>query len=243
MASLFGYEAPIIERYPTVVGGVIQATGVRNGSTEPALASAFATEQAAAIARIGDTSLSDIPSLAAWRRAFRAFGVDPTAYRSAAEALLRRLTKQGSIPSINTLVDIGNLVSIRYALPVAVFDQASVTGGTTVRFATGTESFVDLGSGEYQSPDAGEVVFVDDASLVSARRWCWRQSAGSAAGKATTEILVTVEGHHEGASEDVARARTDLEALIAEYARPRASAGTMLDLDRPTTDALLPPSP
>ena len=39
--------------------------------------------------------------------------------RSAAEALLRRLTKQGSIPSINTLVDIGNLVSIRYALPVA----------------------------------------------------------------------------------------------------------------------------
>ena len=96
---------------------------------------------------------SELPSLAAWRRAFRAFGVDPTGYRSAAEALLRRLTKQGSIPSINTLVDIGNLVSIRHALPVAVFDQRAMTGGTTVRFATGDETFTDLGTGERESPE------------------------------------------------------------------------------------------
>ena len=47
--------------------------------------------------------------------AIRGFGVDPTQYRSAAEALLRRLSKSGEIPSINALVDLGNLVSIRYA--------------------------------------------------------------------------------------------------------------------------------
>ena len=163
-----------------------------------------------------------MPSIAAWRRAFRAFRVDPTGYRSAAEALLRRLTKQGSIPSINTLVDIGNLVSIRYALPVAVFDQGAMTGGTTVRFATGGESFTDLGSGERESPEPGEVIFVDEAGLVSARRWCWRQSSESASGPKTTEILVTVEGHHDGAAEDVASAVTDLEALLRTYARPQA---------------------
>ena len=240
MVRLFGYDAAIIERYPTVIGGVIHATGVRNGPATPELASAFASEQAAAIARIGDTPLSEIPSLAAWRRAFRAFGVDPTTYRSAAEALLRRLTKQGSIPSINTLVDIGNLVSICYALPVAVFDQASVTGRTTVRFATGAESFLDLGSGERQVPDPGEVIFVDDAGSVSARRWCWRQSARSAAGATTSEILVTVEGHHPGAADDVARARADLEALITEHAPPVGLAGTTLGRDRPMTDALVP---
>ena len=98
-------------------------SGVSNGPSAPALVAAFEAEQAAALARLGDTPLSEVPSLAAWRRAFRAFGTDPTGYRSAAEALLRRLTKQGSIPSINTLVDIGNLVSIRYALPVAMFDR------------------------------------------------------------------------------------------------------------------------
>ena len=78
--------------------------------------------------RIGETPLSQIPSLAAWRSVFRGFGLDPTQYRGAAEALLRRLTKKGEIPSVNTLVDIGNLVSIRYALPVALFDLRATTG-------------------------------------------------------------------------------------------------------------------
>ena len=35
----------------------------------------------------------------------RGFGVDPTQHRTAAEALLRRLTKKGDIPSINMIKD------------------------------------------------------------------------------------------------------------------------------------------
>jgi DNA/RNA-binding domain of Phe-tRNA-synthetase-like protein len=235
---MFSYDAAIVERFPGVVGGVIHAVGVTNGASPSALVEAFQAEQQAALARIGSTPLSDLASLAAWRRAFRAFGVDPTAYRSAAEALLRRLTKQGSIPSINTLVDIGNLVSIRYGLPVAVFDQRAMTGGTTVRFATGEETFTDLGSGERQAPDAGEVIFVDEAGLVCARRWCWRQSAESASGPTTTEILVTVEGHHETAFDDVSAARADLEQLIVDYARPDEIASTILSGASPSATLL-----
>ena len=216
----FGYDPEIVARFPTIVGGVIHAVGVRNGPSSAELVQAFESEQAAVLARVGDTPLSEVPSLVAWRRAFRAFGVDPTAYRSAAEALLRRLTKQGSIPSINALVDAGNLVSIRYGLPVAVFDQRVMTGGTTVRLATGAEAFTDLGSGERESPETGEVIFVDEAGLVSARRWCWRQSAESASGPTTTEILVTVEGHHDGGADDVAAALADLESLIGAHGQP-----------------------
>ena len=225
---MFQYDPEIIARFPTIVGGVIHAVGVTNEAAPAELIEAYRAEQAAVLDRIGATSLSELPSIAAWRRAFRAFGVDPTGYRSAAEALLRRLTKQGSIPSINALVDIGNLVSIRYALPVAVFDQRATTGRTTVRFATGDETFTDLGSGERESPELGEVIFVDEAGLVSARRWCWRQSAESASGLETTEILVTVEGHHDGAIHDVVAAVTDLEALIRQFSRPRdLSKGTV----------------
>ncbi|HET8784620.1 MAG TPA: phenylalanine--tRNA ligase beta subunit-related protein, partial [Candidatus Limnocylindrales bacterium] len=135
--TTFRYDPDIVERFPNVVGGVLLADGLTGGHTPAALAEAFVAEQQATLARIGETPLSELPSLAAWRRAFRGFGVDPTAYRSAAEALLRRLTKQGSIPSINTLVDIGNLVSIRYGLPVAVFDRRSISDALTVRLAEG----------------------------------------------------------------------------------------------------------
>jgi DNA/RNA-binding domain of Phe-tRNA-synthetase-like protein len=230
----FSYDPAIVARFPTVVGGVIHAAGLASGPSSADLREAFADEQAAALARIGSTPLSEVPSLAAWRRAFRAFGVDPTAYRSAAEALLRRLTKQGSIPSINALVDIGNLVSIRYALPVAVFDQRAMTGGTTVRFATGGETFTDLGSGERESPEAGEVIFVDESGLVSARRWCWRQSAESASGPTTTEVLVTVEGHHDGAADDVAAALADLEALLRRHTPPTTASSAIVNAATPT---------
>jgi DNA/RNA-binding domain of Phe-tRNA-synthetase-like protein len=64
------------------------------------------------------------------------------------------------------------------------------------------------------------VIFSDDAGLVSARRWCWRQSAESAAGPSTTEVLITVEGHHDGAGLDVPSAVADLEGLLREYLRP-----------------------
>jgi DNA/RNA-binding domain of Phe-tRNA-synthetase-like protein len=233
---LFRYDPAIIERYPTIVGGTLHVTGASNGPTPPALADVYSAEQQATLARIGDTPLSELPSVNAWRRAFRAFGVDPTQYRSAAESLLRRLTKQGSIPSINTLVDIGNLVSIRHALPVAILDLASISDGLLVRFANGDERFTDLGSGTTETPEPGEVIFIDAAGHVAARRWCWRQSAESASQLTTTDMLITVEGHHDTARRDVVTATADLDALLREYAAPTTIRTGLLDADASAFD-------
>jgi DNA/RNA-binding domain of Phe-tRNA-synthetase-like protein len=229
----FHYDPEIVEGFPTIVGGVIHAIGVRNDRTPPPLAQAFRDEAVAVRGRIGETPLSELPTLAAWRRVFRGFGVDPTQYRSAAEALLRRLTKQGELPSIGTLVDLANLVSIRYTLPVAVFDQRGISGGTTVRFARGGERWTDLGDNGAEHPDPGEVIFVDATDVVSARRWCWRQSAGSAAREDTTEVLVTVEAHHDAADHDVREALADLESLLALHATPASMRSAVLDARNP----------
>jgi DNA/RNA-binding domain of Phe-tRNA-synthetase-like protein len=230
----FGYDHEVLERFPNVVGGVIHADGVTNRPAPAELTAAFGAEQASVRERIGETPLSELPTLAAWRAVFRSFGVNPTKYRSAAEALLRRLTKQGDLPSINALVDIANLVSIRYALPVAVFDQRDVVGGTSVRLAYGGERWADLGSSEAEHPEPGEVIFTDDEEQVAARRWCWRQSRASAAREDTTEILVTVEGHHAAAADDIDRAMRDLEALIGSHAAPATVRSDLLDCTNPT---------
>jgi DNA/RNA-binding domain of Phe-tRNA-synthetase-like protein len=224
---LFRYDPGLIERFPTIVGGLVHARGVENGASPPALAAAYRVEQEDTLIRFGNRPLGALPSLAAWRRAFTAFGVEPTRYRSAAEALLRRLTKHGEIPSVSLLVDIGNLVSVRYRLPVAVLDLAGVAGGITVRIAEGDEEYTDLGTTTVEQPDPGEVIFVDAAGVVHARRWCWRQSAQSATGPATKEILIAVEGLHETAAEDVAAALADLEELVSEHA-PGAKLETAL---------------
>ncbi|MHB8627340.1 MAG: B3/B4 domain-containing protein [Aggregatilineales bacterium] len=218
MMHYFSYQPELVKRYPSVIGGVILAHGLKNGPTPDELRVRYEAEQQATIARIGSKPLSEIESLAGWRSAFRAFGVDPTQYRSAAEALLRRLTKQGSIPSINTLVDIGNLVSIRYGLPVAIFDTRALQGGVTVHFSDGTERYTPLGEQAVEHPEPGEVVFSDEAKLVIARRWCWRQADQSAACPDTTDAIVTVEAHHADGRKQVEAALGDLKELLQKYA-------------------------
>ena len=213
----FTYDPVLFTKYPNTVGGVIIAHGLHNGDTPPALWADYTAEQQAVLARIGSKPLSEIESLAAWRRVFSSFGVDPTQYRSAAEALLRRLTKQGNIPSINLLVDLGNMVSIRYGLPVAIMDTAQVAESLTVRFADGSERFTTLGQNTVEHPEVGEVIFADTTGLVYARRWCWRQSAQSAAQPSTTHAIITVEAHHAAGRESVQAALNDLHSLLTTY--------------------------
>lgn len=229
---IFEYHPDILTRFPQVVGGAILARDVTNGPTPASLQALYQEEQQRVLRSIGDTPLSQIESLAAWRRAFREFGVDPTQYRSAAEALLRRLTKKGSIPSINLLVDIGNLVSIRYGLPVAVFERRALQGTVTVHFANGSEHYSELGASEEDHPEPGEVVFSDETKLVVARRWCWRQSEPSAAVEQTRECVITIEAHHATGRADIEAALGDLLALLKEYAGG-TFASAILDAQHP----------
>jgi len=213
----FQYHPAIIERYPQVVGGVILAHGIKNGPTSETLQEIYYAEQQAVITHIGDTPLSELEPLAAWRVAFRDFGVNPTKYRSAVEALLRRLTKKGDIPSINAVVDICNLISIRYQVPVAAFDVRELTGPITVQFATGSERFKPLFAEEYEHPETGEVIFTDDTKLVVARRWCWRQSDESATREDTTDAVFTIEAQHIDGQNHILAALADLHQLLKSH--------------------------
>jgi DNA/RNA-binding domain of Phe-tRNA-synthetase-like protein len=213
----FQYHPEIIAQFPEIQAGVVFGWDIANRNSPPGLLERYIAEQQSVLAEIGASPLSELESLAAWRSAFRKFGVNPTKYRSAVEALLRRLTKQGDIPSINTLVDIGNLVSIRYRIPVAVFDAERTNGAILVRFAKGDEHFTPLFEESAEHPEPGEVIFLDGNGLVAARRWCWRQSDQSAARPDTGSVMIVTEAHHPAAEQAVRHAAADLERLVGEY--------------------------
>jgi DNA/RNA-binding domain of Phe-tRNA-synthetase-like protein len=232
---LFSYDDAVVKRYPTIRAGVIHATRLANRASSPELLDEYRAAQQAASDRLHTIAIAELPSIVAWRRAFARFGAKPTQHRNAAEALLRRLAKHGDIPTISTLVDMGNLVSIRYTIPVAVFDLANVAGSITVRFATGAELFTDLGSAGSVSPDPGEVIFVDSNNVVCARRWCWRQSAQSATSMTTVDALVVIEGHHDTATGDVEAALADLASLLASHQPNSQTTSYLLSATNPRT--------
>ncbi len=66
------------------------------------------------------------PEIQDMRQIFKAVGTDPSRYRPSAEALIRRLINGKSIPSINPVVDINNYISVKYRIPIGVYDLDEV---------------------------------------------------------------------------------------------------------------------
>jgi DNA/RNA-binding domain of Phe-tRNA-synthetase-like protein len=95
--------------------------------------------------RFADTSqIGAHPTSAALRRLFRAAGCDPTRYRPASEALLRRLVKGNPLPEIHPLVDINNCLSAELAVPCCVMIDGSFGAEMTWRSGRAGESYESL---------------------------------------------------------------------------------------------------
>ena len=84
------------------------------------------------------------PPVAAMRKLFKGAGCDPTRYRPASEALLRRLVKGAELPAIHPLVDVNNCLSAELAVPCCVMKEGSL--GTSLVFRPGAagESYESL---------------------------------------------------------------------------------------------------
>ncbi|PLV47941.1 B3/4 domain-containing protein [Erwinia sp. B116] len=114
--------------------------------------------------------------LAAWGEAFRQFGAKPKRTPCSAEALRKRVLRDGSMAALDPVVDLYNAVSLRYAIPVGGENFAAYQGMPRLIVASGSETFDTFKEGQpaLESPEAGEVVWCDDAG-VTCRRWNWRQ--------------------------------------------------------------------
>jgi DNA/RNA-binding domain of Phe-tRNA-synthetase-like protein len=199
----FYHTAAIWREFPQLVPGLLLVGSI---TPEADVAGRLAPFYDRAKARLNHGPESELPEVAAWRRAYAQMGMKPTQYRSAGEALLRRFRREGTLPQLHPLVDLCNAVSLAFALPVAVFDLDGVEGYLEVRHATGAEEYLAFG-GEVEAPEPGEVIFADAADHVHARRWTFRQSRRSTVGQATRRVLIVSEGLH-------ATAATDVPALI-----------------------------
>jgi DNA/RNA-binding domain of Phe-tRNA-synthetase-like protein len=183
-------------------------------------------------ARLDAAPESEMPEIAAWRRAYSQMGLKPTKYRSAAEALLRRFRREGELPPLHPVIDLCNAISLAFALPVAVFDLAHVDGFLEVRHARGGESYLAW-SGETEAVPEGEVIFADAAGHAHARRWTFRQSRKSTVSPETRRALVVAEGLHDAADADVRRL---LEALERELVAEAGAKSAILTADSPTLE-------
>lgn len=204
--------------FPEFRVAVVVAEGLEIGAARPAaLGAEIARREAEAQARWAGTELSEIPGIAAWRRAYRAFGVKRTSYRSSVERLMKNVLAGRPLPAINTVVDAYNAVSLAHVLPAGADDLDRVSGDIAFRYARPGDSFVDMAAADGENPDSppkdGEVVYADSAKILC-RRWNWRQDARSLVTPDTRRAVVTVQSHGWG---DLEAAAGDLVELLERH--------------------------
>ncbi len=154
---------------------LLTAEDLRGGRSDAVSERILTNAEATARRRLDGRPLEQLPQLAAWREAYRAFGAKPQRTRPSVEALLRRLEPPG-LPRIDRITDVYNAVSIAHLLPIGGEDRAAYIGRPRLVRADGNEPFHTTAAGApaVEHPDTGEVVWRDDAG-VTCRRWNWRQ--------------------------------------------------------------------
>ncbi|MFE9173830.1 B3/4 domain-containing protein [Streptomyces kebangsaanensis] len=196
----------------------VEAHGLVNGPSTEA-SSALLDDAARRLAvRLDGRAPHEDPHMAAWRATYTAFGSKPSRTRNSAEALARRALTDAGLPRINVLVDLYNAISVAHLVPVGGEDLDLVQGGMRLVRAGGEEDFVTVAGGEetVEHPDAGEVVWRDEAG-VTCRRWNWRQGPRTRLTEGTTSGIFLLESLDPMPVAEVRAAATELAELLEKF--------------------------
>ena len=132
--------------------GVLWLEGARVVDRDPRLNGPLARAEAA-------VRVHPPAETAGVRTMYKRVGIDPTKRRPSSEALLRRVRKGGSLPRINSMVDVCNWCSLEYQLPYGLYDAAHIEGDVVLRLGADGESYPGIRKDEVHV--AGRITLAD----------------------------------------------------------------------------------
>lgn len=156
-------------------------------------------------------SLKQMPSIAATRSVYRACGKDPSRYRPASEALIRRMLQGKELYQIDTLVDLINLASIAFGYSIGGFDASKFVGNTLI-LGIGREGEPYEGIGRGQINIAGLPVYRDAVGTPTSDHERTKIQLS------TTHLLVLINGY-DGNRERVMENARYIQELLRRHAQ------------------------
>lgn len=157
-------------------------------------------------------TLKEIGSIAATRRVYRACGKDPSRYRPASEALIRRVLQGKQLYQVDTLVDLINLASIAYGYSIGGFDADKFVGDTlTLGIGREGEPYEGIGRGMINIH--GLPVYRDSIGGVGTPT---SDNERTKIGPDTTRLLVLINGY-DGDRQRVSDNAEYIQQLLLKY--------------------------
>ena len=131
--------------------------------------------------------LAENQHIAAVRGLQKSFGFDPTRYRPSSEALLRRVLKGQGLHSVNSAVDVNNLCSLEWLLPMCIYDLRNVNGQPRVRIGQSGEEYPGIGRQMFSAEN--KVIIADESGIMGSTV---SDSERTKVTTATTDILLAI---------------------------------------------------
>lgn len=78
-------------------------------------------------------TISRHPGVLTSRKVFKSLGIDPARYRPSQEALFRRVLQNKPIPLINSGVDVNNVLSLKFVLPMGLYDKDKIVSAPQIK--------------------------------------------------------------------------------------------------------------
>lgn len=175
---------------PAFMGACLEAQ-VTNSPTSEALWEEINETGARYRQTLTVESLKRMSGIAATREVYKACGKDPSRYRPAAEALIRRMLQGKELYRVNTLVDLINLASMAYGYSIGGFDADKMVGNR-LELGVGKEGEPYEGIGRGQLNIAGLPVYRDAMGGVGTPT---SDHERTKIGMSTTHLLVLINGY------------------------------------------------
>lgn len=209
-------DPAVLELRPDYRALLLAVDGIEPGASDAASEAMLVAAEEEARRLLAETAVEELPHVAAWREAYRTFGAKPQRTRNSLEALVRRAAAS-RLPRVNRLTDLYNATSVRRQVPLGGEDLDRYSGPPRLLRADGTEPFDTTADGAtvVEHPDAGEVVWADDAG-VTCRRWNWRQAQRTQLHDGTRAALFIVDALAPMDDAALAAVGDELEARLRE---------------------------
>lgn len=211
----FRVSSEVFKKLDNVCFGVIVVKGIDNTLEKNEIIEKLNQEIKNCEDKLKDTKIKELEEMLYYRNAFKKIEINPNKFMSSIEAMLTRTSKGKGIPSISPIVDSGNVVSLKYMVPLGAHDIDTLDGDIEVRFSKKGDTFIPLGTEELETLEDGELIY-SAGDNVRTRRWIWRQSEQGKITNKSKNIFFPIDGFTDENYASVISARDELASLLKE---------------------------
>jgi DNA/RNA-binding domain of Phe-tRNA-synthetase-like protein len=230
----YSIDNAIFGMFPGYCRGVVLAFDIRIADSPAELLSMLRDAEKALHNLVNADDPASHPRINSWREAYRLFGAKPAKFRSSIEGMVRRVLNGNELPTINTVVDIGNILSLKYIITAGAHAIDVVKGDISLTRATGEESFTPFGTDITEQTEPGEIIFTEGNNCL-VRRWSWRQAEHTSMKSSTTAFEMNIDGMPPVTRDETERICIEAVDLIKRFCGGKVSY-TILDRDNPNME-------